>query len=225
MPRATASPSRPLLSRREAAALAGVPLTAVNKAIEQKAIRPVRARQGVSIPVEELAPLVVVSRVGVPLPTQAKRRIRDWLVTAVEREDEPRELALSSALVVRWSDEFTAILRDAREYAQRRAEYIETDPEVKGGEPVIRGTRLTTRAVLARLAGGDSVSDLAAEYPDIDPAAFEAAALYARTHPLRGRPPRRARASREALDRRGRLALAGDCLPRGGLSGHERSRS
>ncbi len=55
---------------------------------------------------------------------------------------------------------------------------------------MIRGTRLTARAVLARLAGGDSVSDLAAEYSDIDLAALETAALYARTHPLRGRPPR-----------------------------------
>jgi uncharacterized protein (DUF433 family) len=42
---------------------------------------------------------------------------------------------------------------------------------------VVRGARLTARAVLARLVGGDSVSDLAAEYPDIAPAAFEAAAL------------------------------------------------
>jgi uncharacterized protein (DUF433 family) len=177
---------RPLLSRREAAELVGVPLTAVNKAIEQKAIRPVKGRRSVGIPLDEVAPLVVISRIGVPLPSQAKRRIRRWLV----EEAAPRELALSDALVVRWSEEFGAIVRDAREYAEHRAEYLETDPEVKGGEPVIRGTRLTARAVLARLAGGDSLRDLAEDYPDIDPEAFEAAALYARTHPLRGRPPR-----------------------------------
>jgi len=179
--------SRPLLSRREAAELAGVSLTAVDKAIEQKAIRPIRRHGSVGIPVEEIAPLIVICRVGVPLPTQAKRKIRDWLVS---EQEIPRELALSDALVVRWSDEFAAILRGARQYAEHRAEFIETDPAVKGGEPVIRGTRLTARAVLARLAGGDSLSDLAADYPDIDPLAFEVAALYARTHPLRGRPPR-----------------------------------
>lgn len=181
---------RPLLSRREAAELVGVPLTAVNKAIEQKAIRPVKLRRSVGIPLDEMAPLVVICRIGVPLPSQTKRRIRAWLVALDLGDDEPRELALSEALVVRWSEEFAAIVRDAREYMERRAQYIETDPDVKGGEPVIRGTRLTARAVLARLAGGDSVSDLAADYPDIEPAAFEAAALYARTHPLRGRPPR-----------------------------------
>ena len=118
---------------------------------------------------------------------QAKRKIRDWLVA---EQDISREFALSDALVVRWSDEFAAILRGAHEYAERREEFIETDPAVKGGEPVIRGTRLTVRAVLARLVGGDTISDLAADYPDIDPLAFEAGALYARTHPLRGRPPR-----------------------------------
>jgi uncharacterized protein (DUF433 family) len=144
----------------------------------------------VGIPIEEMAPLVVVSRVGVPLPAQAKRRIREWLMTADQREDEPRELALSDALVVRWSEEFAAIVRQAAEYVERRGQYIEANSDVKGGEPVIRGTRLTTRAVLARLAGGDRLSDIAAEYPDVDPQAFEAAALYARTHPLRGRPRR-----------------------------------
>lgn len=181
---------RQLLSRREAAALAGVALTAVNKAIEQKAIRPVKVRRSVGIPLDEMAPLVVICRIGVPLPTEAKRRIRNWLVHSEADGDERRELALSDALVVRWSEEFAAVVRDAREYAERRAEFLETDPEVKGGEPVIRGTRLTARAVLARLAGGDSISDLADDYPDIAPAAFEVAALYARTHPLRGRPPR-----------------------------------
>jgi uncharacterized protein (DUF433 family) len=181
---------RPVLSRREAAELVGVPLTAVNKAIEQKAIRPVKLRRSVWIPLDEMAPLVVICRIGMPLPSDAKRRIRDWLVAVDTGADEPRELALSAALVVRWSEEFAAIVRDAREYTERRATYLETDPEVKGGEPVIRGTRLTARAILARLAGGDSVSDLADEYPDVDPEAFEAAALYARTHPLRGRPPR-----------------------------------
>jgi uncharacterized protein (DUF433 family) len=181
---------RQLLSRREAAELVGVPLTAVNKAIEQKAIRPVKVRRSVGIPLDEMAPLVVICRIGMPLPSEAKRRIRDWLVAVDAGDDQSRELALSDALVVRWSEEFAAVVRDAREYAERRAEFLETDPGVKGGEPVIRGTRLTARAVLARLVGGDSVSDLAAEYPDIAPAAFEAAALYARTHPLRGRPPR-----------------------------------
>lgn len=179
--------ARPLLSRREAAELAGVSLTAVDKAIEQKAICPIRRHGTVWIPVGEIAPLVVICRVGVPLPTQAKRKIRHWLVS---EQDTSRELALSDALVVRWSDEFAAILHSAYQYAERRGEFIESDPAVKGGEPVIRGTRLTARAVLCRLAGGDRISDLVADYPDIDPQAFEAAALYARTHPLRGRPPR-----------------------------------
>lgn len=179
--------ARPLLSRREAAELAGVSLTAVDKAIEQKVIRPIRRDGTVGIPVEEIAPLVVICRAGVPLPTQAKRKIRDWLVSGHEI---PRELALSDALVVRWSDEFATILRGAYQYAERCREFVEADPAVKGGEPVIRGTRLTARAVLARLTGGDTVSDLATDYPDIDPNAFEVAALYARTHPVRGRPPR-----------------------------------
>ena len=68
----------------------------------------------------------------------------------------------------------------------------------------------------------DSVSDLAAEYADIDPAAFEAAALYARTYPLKGPAAPAAPAGRVKLWIDEDLSpLAGGGLPRGGLSGDE----
>jgi uncharacterized protein (DUF433 family) len=38
-------------------------------------------------------------------------------------------------------------------------------PEICGGEPVIRGTRVTLRTVLASLAAGDSPDDLLKDFP------------------------------------------------------------
>jgi uncharacterized protein (DUF433 family) len=44
-------------------------------------------------------------------------------------------------------------------------ERIARDPEICGGEPVIRGTRVTLRTVLASLAAGDSPVDLLKDFP------------------------------------------------------------
>ena len=42
---------------------------------------------------------------------------------------------------------------------------ITRDPKICGGEPVICGTRVTLRTVLASLAAGDSPDDLLKDFP------------------------------------------------------------
>ena len=44
---------------------------------------------------------------------------------------------------------------------------IVRDPEICGGEPVIRGTRVTLRTALASLAEGDSVGDILRSFPTL----------------------------------------------------------
>jgi len=44
---------------------------------------------------------------------------------------------------------------------------ITRDPEICGGEPVIRGTRVTLRTVLASLAEGDSQDALLKDFPTL----------------------------------------------------------
>ncbi len=61
--------------------------------------------------------------------------------------------------------------------------YLESRADILGGEPVIKGTRITCRSVLGRIEDGDTIDDLCAEYDSIPRAAFEAAIRYARTHP------------------------------------------
>ena len=52
---------------------------------------------------------------------------------------------------------------DARPYQER----IVRDPEICGGEPVFRGTRVTLRTVLASLAEGDSAELILADFPTL----------------------------------------------------------
>jgi uncharacterized protein (DUF433 family) len=44
-------------------------------------------------------------------------------------------------------------------------ERILRDPQICGGEPVFRGTRVTLRTVLASLANGDSIDAILADFP------------------------------------------------------------
>jgi len=44
---------------------------------------------------------------------------------------------------------------------------IERDPSVCGGEPVIKGTRVTVRTILASLAEGASVEEIVQDFPTL----------------------------------------------------------
>ncbi len=46
--------------------------------------------------------------------------------------------------------------------------HITRDPEVCGGAPVIKGTRVTLRTVLASLAEGAGVEEIVADFPTLD---------------------------------------------------------
>jgi len=44
---------------------------------------------------------------------------------------------------------------------------IARDPQVAGGDAVIKGTRVTLRTVLASLADGDSIEDILNDFPTL----------------------------------------------------------
>lgn len=44
---------------------------------------------------------------------------------------------------------------------------IVRDPKICGGEPVIKGTRVPLRTVLASLAEGDSIQDILRDFPTL----------------------------------------------------------
>jgi uncharacterized protein (DUF433 family) len=58
-------------------------------------------------------------------------------------------------------------------------ERIVRDPQICGGEPVFRGTRVTLRTVLASLAAGDSVEAILADFPSLKAEDVRAAIAFA----------------------------------------------
>jgi uncharacterized protein (DUF433 family) len=57
--------------------------------------------------------------------------------------------------------------------------FIERNPQICGGEPVIRGTRVTIRTILGCLAEGASVDEIIVDFPTVSQEAVRAMIAYA----------------------------------------------
>jgi uncharacterized protein (DUF433 family) len=65
---------------------------------------------------------------------------------------------------------------------------VTSSPEILGGTPVIRGTRVPVYDVAASVAANIPMDRILAAYPSIDADEVELASIYAEATPLRGRP-------------------------------------
>lgn len=60
-------------------------------------------------------------------------------------------------------------------------ERIERDPQVVGGQPVLKGTRVTLKTVLASLAEGATTAEILADFPTLREEDVRAAIAFAAT--------------------------------------------
>lgn len=188
------------LTPREVAELAHAPRRAVEKAIEEKALEVFKAAAPAPygraerrfLGLESVAYMDLLRRMSreVSLSLVAKRKLARALRAAPAPHLRSARVALTPALTLDVGVAGDAIDR-AERYARAREAWIVSHPGLKGGMPVIRGTRLTVHSLAARLAAGDHFDTLVAENPDLPREAIEAAVIFARAHPLAGRPPLR----------------------------------
>jgi uncharacterized protein (DUF433 family) len=190
-----------LLTRREAAEIGRVPLNAIDKAIEQGVVKPRRKEGKPLLPAHEVALLVLLRQIDVALPTKAKEHLRKWLAGA---QAVGSELALSEALRVAMTEGAAQTIERAESYARLRDRYVERNPTVMGGEPVITGTRVPVRTIASLIEMGEKPEVLREDYPHVPQEAYPVAVLWAHANPRRGRPvrPWDAAASRPVPKRR-----------------------
>ena len=181
------------LTIRETAALSGVPRRTIEKALEARVLQalagPARLRGGAIryLPVRAVAYFHALKAASLTdLPLRHKRAIWTNMVRLEPMQLETIEFTPGAMIDL---ERLAAdSLRNAEQYRKARDRYITSDEDVLGGTPVIAGTRLTVYAILGRLQDGDSVDDLVEDHPEIPREAFEAAEIYGKSHPLRGRP-------------------------------------
>jgi uncharacterized protein (DUF433 family) len=176
----------------QAAAVTGLSLLAVHKAIEYRLIRPKVVREGRSFYRLLSKPQVLYLQLEanglrcLPLAT------RKEIARAVEQAPDLDMIAAlpGGVLLVQAKSARKQMERALRRLAQAER-MIVSDPEIMKGTPVYRGTRIPVHAIADMLAQGTPVEEILEGYPALTREAVELAAVYAKAFPRRGRPPAR----------------------------------
>lgn len=194
-------PDAASLTPREVAELAGAPKRAVEKALEEKVLSVhlgkaggMRAHKDAEprrlLGVESVAYIALMRRLGeVTLTLAGKRKLIKTLKTLDLSRLKSAKIELAPAVTADVGRLAGDVLERTERYLRARDQWIDSVPGIKGGLPVVKGTRMTVYSIEARLAHGDSLDEIAEENPDLPREAFEAAVLFAKAHPLPGRPP------------------------------------
>lgn len=97
----------------------------------------------------------------------------------------------SAAVEVTFSP-FMQEVEDRLEQLQKAQELVVEDPEILRGVAVFRGTRIPVHHVADLVEDKTSMEELRELYPSLKDEHFALAPVYAKAHPKRGRPTRRA---------------------------------
>jgi uncharacterized protein (DUF433 family) len=177
----------PLFTPTEAAVLTGLSVKAVNNAIDKGVIPAIAAtRVGTAARLLDRRALMSLT---------LERRLADRFAPELRREVFDALEGASRSMVSLDGGFLRIDLREPRrELAAslrrlRRARgIVVSDPDIMGGEPVFRGTRVPVHMIAALIGQGSTESDLLAGYPRLTPELIQLAPIYAAAYPLRGRP-------------------------------------
>ncbi len=182
-------------SPREVAELSGVPKRTIDKAIEEGVLRVRVARGRVAdgharrrLPTHAVAYARILAKLDLRLSIAHKKRLFRKLTELKSSAVRKAWIELIRGVEIDVGRLVGDAMTRAERYRATRDASIEVDEEIMGGTPVIRGTRMTVYSVLGRIEHGDTVEDILADNPDLSREAIETAIIYARTHPLIGRP-------------------------------------
>jgi uncharacterized protein (DUF433 family) len=176
-----------LFTPTEAAVLTRLPLKAVNNAIDKKTIVAVageRAGRATRLlDARALVSLAVERRLADRIAPELRRKLFDALAEA------PRNVvALEGGLLKIDLREPRRELAASLRHLRRARRLVVSDPGVKGGDPVFRGTRIQVHLIADLIAQGETADDLHAGYPRLTDEMARLAPIYAAAYPLRGRP-------------------------------------
>jgi uncharacterized protein (DUF433 family) len=192
-----------LFTPTEAAVLTGLSLKAVNNAIDKKTVSAVPGEEGGRLlDARALMSLSIERRLSDRIATpELRRRVFDALAAA------PRnEISLEGGLLKidlrEPRRELAASMRDLR----RARRLVVSDPEILGGDPVFRGTRVPVHLIAELVAQGSKPAELIESYPRLTADMIRLAPVYAAAYPLRGRPRKQPWRDQQPV-RRGRRRL------------------
>lgn len=187
----------------QAAAITGLSLAAVHKAIDSRLIRPRSARAGATVrrllTKEQLIYLQLEAEGLRLLPVGTRREIAE----SIQHSPEVDVMAIGNGKVL--SVECKGARRkveDQLKQLSRMEEMVLSDPEIMRGTPVFKGTRIPVDLVADMLAQGATTEEILEGYPTLNKEKIAIAPLYMRAFPRRGRPSRRPWRGKKARGRK-----------------------
>jgi uncharacterized protein (DUF433 family) len=177
-------PHDTLFTPTEAAVLTGLTLKAVNNAVDKKTVSAVAGDQGSRLlDARALVSLAVERRLADRIAPELRRKVFDALA------DSPRNVvSLEGGLVkIDLREPRREVATSLRELRRARR-LVVSDPEIMGGDPVFRGTRVPVHLIAELVAQGSTQAELIEGYPRLTAEMIRLAPVYAAAYPLRGRP-------------------------------------
>ncbi|MBV9157137.1 MAG: DUF433 domain-containing protein [Acidobacteriaceae bacterium] len=175
----------------QAAAITGLPLAAVHKAIDSRVIRPRSARSGGNVrrllTKEQLIYLQLEAEGLRLLPVGTRREIAE----SIRRSPKVDLMPIGSGTVL--FVKFKAARRKIEGRLKQLShieEMVVSDADIMRGTPVFKGTRIPVDLVAEMLAQGATPEEIHNGYPTLSKQNIAMAPLYMRAFPRRGRPSR-----------------------------------
>jgi uncharacterized protein (DUF433 family) len=164
--------------------LTGLPLKAVNNAIDKKTVSAVAGEEGGRLlDARALISLSLERRLSDRIAPELRRKVFDALAGS-PRNTVSLEGGLLKIDLREPRRELAASLRDLR----RARRLVISDPEILGGDPVFRATRVPVHLIAELVAQGAAEAELMEGYPRLTAEMIRLASVYAAAYPLRGRP-------------------------------------
>jgi uncharacterized protein (DUF433 family) len=181
------TPDDTLFTPAEAAVLTRLSLKAVNNAIDKNLVpTTVRPRTNDSTRLlnrHALLALTLEQRLASGFVPELRRRIFEALAVSSRKS-----LSLEEGLVKIDLREPRRALAAALRALRRARSLVVSDPEILGGDPVFRGTRVPVHSIATWVDRGSTERQVLEAYPRLTPEMIRLAPVYAQAYPLRGRP-------------------------------------
>jgi uncharacterized protein (DUF433 family) len=176
-----------LFTATEAAVLTRLSVKAVNNAIDKKTIPAVTGKRAGHatrlLDLHALISLTLERRLADRFVPELRREVFDALATA------PRNrVSLDGGFLTIDLREPRRELATSLRTLRRARDVVVSDPDIMGGDPVFRGTRVPVHLIATLVGQGSTETDLLEGYPRLTAEMVRLAPIYAAAYPLRGRP-------------------------------------
>jgi len=186
-----------LMTANEAASVTGVPVRQVHRIIDAGLLGAAVKRRNKArlLAPKGLVGLKLAHDTAEVLTLQGRRAV---VATSLRS---PRQSLIRADMIVVDARPAAQTVRSGLSLLAKARGLVSSTPEVLGGTPVFKGTRIPVHDIADMVANGDRPAEIVKAFPLLDVDRVRLAAIYAEAYPARGRPrtkPRRLRVPKSA---------------------------